>query len=400
MNRQPEPLLIVDDEKPILDTISRTLRKYPFQLATALSAQQAMELMEEKQLRPKVVISDQRMPGISGVEFLTWVREHYPEIVRVLLTGYGDLEIAKQAINQGGIYRYLEKPWDEEELVQTVQEGVNLYNLLKMTQIKVQELEKGLEKREERIKQLRREIKQLDEINQKLEGEYFQLWEDFLKLASSKQIQELSRELEFFLNNRLTSLALNLQLLFSLSYRDSSLYQGLLRMKSELEQIQAQLKDFFSFQEFAGEISNRSLNQIIYNTVYYYSRVYKKQIIEYGLEMGKADPLLEDTGVSLIHILLQIFSWLSLQLEPQALIWLRSNFSPKQAKITLEIIAKGIDPGKKRPAEELLNSNPLRSFLYLAGAKLELKEEEKQIVFKLTLPYPIFHFSEDRSIFK
>jgi len=393
MNYQTEPLLIVDDEKPILDSISRILRKYPFQLATALSARQAMELMEEKQLRPKVVISDQRMPGISGVEFLKWVREHHPEIVRVLLTGYGDLETAKQAINLGGIYRYLEKPWDEKELIQTVQEGVNLYNLLKMTQIKSQELEKGLEKRERKIKQLRREITELNQTYQELSKEYLQLWQDLFKFSFSGPLQELSRELEFILNNRLTSLLLNLELLLSHTHRESVFYQGLRAMKRELEEIQAQLKDFFSFQDLTGEKNRCSLNKIIYNTICIYNNIYKKRNIEYGVEMGKIDPLLENSQLILVSILLQVLSWLSFQLQPQAMLRLRSNYSPKTEKITIKIVARGIEPGKKVCPETLLSSNPLRSFLYLSKARAFVKEESDQIIFYLKIPYPCLRIS-------
>ncbi len=114
MSEKKLRLLIVDDEENILHALRRTLRKEPFEIETASNAREAAEKFYEKPF--DIVISDYKMPGINGLEFLKWVRDNYPDTIRIVLTGQADLEVAVEAINEGEIYRFFTKPWDDEEL--------------------------------------------------------------------------------------------------------------------------------------------------------------------------------------------------------------------------------------------------------------------------------------------
>ncbi len=120
-------ILYVDDDLEILDAAKRRCRKL-FEIVTAQSAQAGLDSLQEGNF--SVVLSDLRMPGMDGIQFLTKVRERSPETVRIMLTGNADLEAATQAVNDGNIFRFLTKPCSFELLVKTIQDGVNQYELV------------------------------------------------------------------------------------------------------------------------------------------------------------------------------------------------------------------------------------------------------------------------------
>jgi putative nucleotidyltransferase with HDIG domain len=115
-------VLFVDDEVNILKTLARLFRAEPVRVLTASSAAEALALLDTEPVQ--VVISDQRMPGTTGVRLLAQIRELRPEIVRILLTGHTEIAIAIEAINKGEIFRLLTKPWNDDELRATVRQAL------------------------------------------------------------------------------------------------------------------------------------------------------------------------------------------------------------------------------------------------------------------------------------
>ena len=113
-------LLIVDDEPNVCDSVHDLLRR-EFRVLKAHSAEEGYRLMQEEEVH--IVMSDQRMPQITGVELLTKVKSRYPQAVRMLFTGFADLESIIAAINQGHVFQFLKKPWQPEELRAAVQPG-------------------------------------------------------------------------------------------------------------------------------------------------------------------------------------------------------------------------------------------------------------------------------------
>src|SRR5690554_8010100 len=105
--------LVVDDEPDILDAIARLFRK-EYTVLTAQSVEEALKLIATHNVQ--VVMTDQRMPKMSGIEFLAELRQEHPEIVRVLFTGYSNISDVIDAINEGHVYRYISKPWKPVEL--------------------------------------------------------------------------------------------------------------------------------------------------------------------------------------------------------------------------------------------------------------------------------------------
>jgi signal transduction histidine kinase/CheY-like chemotaxis protein len=126
LDHREYPVLYVDDEPDNLRIFELTFRR-DFTVLTATNAKQGLELLSQHPVA--VVLSDQKMPGIEGVEFLRRVRELDPGVVRILVTAYGDAKILGDAINDGNIYRYLPKPWEPEDMRLTVRRAIESYAL-------------------------------------------------------------------------------------------------------------------------------------------------------------------------------------------------------------------------------------------------------------------------------
>jgi signal transduction histidine kinase len=120
-------ILVVDDEPDVVKSVQDLLR-LEFKVLGATRAKAAMEIMRTEEVH--VVMTDQRMPEITGVEFLRQIRGDYPEAIRLLFTGYADIRAVIDAINQGNVYRYITKPWDPEELETIIRQAVERYDLL------------------------------------------------------------------------------------------------------------------------------------------------------------------------------------------------------------------------------------------------------------------------------
>jgi DNA-binding NtrC family response regulator len=121
-------ILFVDDEVNILRALRRLFRRQPWQQEYVESGREALAVWDEK--GPfDVVVSDQRMPGMTGAELLREVRTRHPDSVRIILSGYAEFQSVLAAVNEGAIYKFLTKPWEDEVLLQTVQEAVELVDL-------------------------------------------------------------------------------------------------------------------------------------------------------------------------------------------------------------------------------------------------------------------------------
>jgi response regulator RpfG family c-di-GMP phosphodiesterase len=119
-------ILYVDDEENNLVSFKATFR-IKYNIKTAIGAEEARKILEENPI--EIIITDQRMPNTTGVEFLESILDKYPEAMRILLTGYADLNAVIDAVNKGKIFHYLTKPWNEEELDMTIKRAYDVYCL-------------------------------------------------------------------------------------------------------------------------------------------------------------------------------------------------------------------------------------------------------------------------------
>src|SRR6266702_4252355 len=147
MPRRRHVILVVDDEPDVVKSVQDLLR-LEYRVLGATRAKAAMEIMRDEEVH--VVMTDQRMPEMTGVEFLRQIRGDYPEAIRLLFTGYADIRAVIDAINQGNVYRYITKPWDPEELQSVIKQAAEQYDLLAerqrlLTELKTknEELEKA-----------------------------------------------------------------------------------------------------------------------------------------------------------------------------------------------------------------------------------------------------------------
>ena len=154
--RAPLSVLVVDDEQRSLETLRRTLDDH-FSVFTAASAEEGLAVMEREVVQ--IVVSDQRMPGSSGVEFLRGVRARWPDTVRLILSGYTEAQDIIAGINEAGIWQYLLKPWHPDQLLLTLQSAAELWRLQQENQRLTLELRASPEHLALRVANLRLKAK-------------------------------------------------------------------------------------------------------------------------------------------------------------------------------------------------------------------------------------------------
>lgn len=143
-------ILYVDDEQNNLTAFKATFRR-DFTVYTAISAEEGKKLLENETVH--ILITDQRMPVMTGVEFLESILDRYPDMIRILLTGYTDIEAVIDAINKGQVYRYITKPWDETELRITIKNAFEVYSLKKENKELLKKLKRANEQLEFLLRQ-------------------------------------------------------------------------------------------------------------------------------------------------------------------------------------------------------------------------------------------------------
>jgi two-component system probable response regulator PhcQ len=122
-------VLLVDDDKNVIHGLTRALRRQPYQIYTAQSGDEATWILKAHEI--DVIVTDEKMPGMSGCELLAWVAEHYPEVVRILLTGHASTETAIRAINEGAVYHIFTKPCRDVHLAVAIRKALEQRELLR-----------------------------------------------------------------------------------------------------------------------------------------------------------------------------------------------------------------------------------------------------------------------------
>jgi response regulator RpfG family c-di-GMP phosphodiesterase len=151
-------LLVIDDEMDVCDSVHDLLRQ-DYRVLKARSAEEGLKVMQDNEVH--IIMTDQRMPRVTGVELLTSVFKGQPRAVRMLFTGYADLDSIIQAINQGHIFKFLKKPWQPDELQQAVAEAAAEYDrLVEQTEL-LDHLKTELHQLRDRVVVLENEVSRL-----------------------------------------------------------------------------------------------------------------------------------------------------------------------------------------------------------------------------------------------
>jgi response regulator RpfG family c-di-GMP phosphodiesterase len=154
-------LLVVDDEPDVCDSVQDLLRR-EFRVLKAHSAEEGYRLMQEEEVH--IVMSDQRMPQITGIELLTRLKARHPHAIRMLFTGYADLESIITAINQGHIFQFLKKPWQPEQLIGAVRQAALEYDRLETMAMEREHLLEEVTELKQRVTALEQVVLQLQGV--------------------------------------------------------------------------------------------------------------------------------------------------------------------------------------------------------------------------------------------
>ena len=143
------PVLYVDDEEHNLISFAATFRK-EYKIYTAKNGNDAIEIMRQNDI--KLVITDQRMPEMTGIQLLEKLSPEFPDSIRMILTGFSDIEVIIDAINSGRVFRYITKPWDENELRMTLENARQLFELQSRNRSLMAELKQKVEEQDQTLK--------------------------------------------------------------------------------------------------------------------------------------------------------------------------------------------------------------------------------------------------------
>jgi response regulator RpfG family c-di-GMP phosphodiesterase len=213
-------LLLVDDEESITKSLQRTFRKEGYEICTATSGQEGLKRLKETEKPFSLIISDQRMPEMTGAQFLEKAKTIFPNAMRILLTGYSDIDAIVDAVNKGEIHRYLTKPWNDNDLLLQVRQSLEQYELVmenrrlvaltKRQNNKLRNLNKNLEEKvAERSREIVERNKELSRLNQELESSLYNTVRAFASLIEGhnpllaghgRRVSVMSRELSQLLD--------------------------------------------------------------------------------------------------------------------------------------------------------------------------------------------------------
>lgn len=171
-------LLLVDDEENITSALVRLLRRDGYRILRANSGKEGLELLAQNEVG--VIVSDQRMPEMTGVEFLSKAKELYPDTVRIVLSGYTELNSVTEAINRGAVYKFLTKPWEDELLRANVEEAFSRYEM-KMENVR---LNKEIQKANEEL------LRANQGLEQRVEGGRIEIAHNLKLLLVSQEVLE------------------------------------------------------------------------------------------------------------------------------------------------------------------------------------------------------------------
>lgn len=152
-------LLVVDDQEDIQEILMRLFTHLGYRVTTASGGAQALKALEE--VRPDLILADYFMPDMTGIAFFKRAQEVCPDAVRILMTGYADLEVALAAINEAKVYKFITKPWNDEDLILTVQRALEHYDLLLNSRAFAATLEMMVDEDIQEIERLRTALREI-----------------------------------------------------------------------------------------------------------------------------------------------------------------------------------------------------------------------------------------------
>jgi signal transduction histidine kinase len=235
-------ILVVDDEVRIVELLRRELGR-TYKVFTATSGQEALAILEQEPI--VLVIADQRMPGMSGTELMERIVQTYPDIVRILLTGYTDLNALVDAINRGQVYRYISKPWEPGELKIIVQQSIERHELREENRFLIEDLKK-------KNIELRHALQELQKAQNEL-----------IRAERLSTIGKMANMIVHDFKNPLTSLLGMTDLLLTCNIDDEERKNQYYKMiRKETERIIQMVQEILEYVKGGGPALNREQNDL------------------------------------------------------------------------------------------------------------------------------------------
>jgi len=302
MNVQTVRVLYIDDEENNLLAFKASFRRQ-YEIYTAISAVDGLKILQSVSVQ--VIIADQKMPGITGVEFFKSISETFPDPIRILLTGYTDIESLADAINHGDIYRYITKPWNDLELHNSIKNAYDAYKAKIDLRNKVAELEKTNDELNRFIYSISHELRAplvsvIGILNLvKMEnlyhssGEYWGL----IETCSNKLDYYIQKTLQYYKNNKTVSdkTAINFEKLISelidvYSYSDRDTHFSI-----NIDQQEQFVGDSFRIEVILGNLISNAIKYQRDN------ETYKKVSIDVKVNFQDAVISINDNGIGILN---------------------------------------------------------------------------------------------------
>lgn len=157
-------ILFVDDEEKVFNAFKRELSFLPIDIYYASNGEDALKILERESI--DILISDERMPGIKGSELISIVREKFPEVVSIIITGYSDFDAIIKAINSGQVYKYILKPWNKLEMIMTIKNALEF----KKDKVLIRKLKEQLQEKENLISSLEKKYPGISNVHKDEDG--------------------------------------------------------------------------------------------------------------------------------------------------------------------------------------------------------------------------------------
>lgn len=301
-------VLYVDDEENNLSSFKANFRRL-YEIYTATSGAGALDILSQTEVH--VVISDQRMPEMTGVELFKRVKKLYPEPIRILLTGYTDIEALAEAINEGDIYRYITKPWNEIELNNGIQNAYDVFKTRRELKDKVVELEKTNDELNRFIYSISHELRaplasalgvinlaKLDHVyNESEKGhEYWGLIED----CCARLDYNITSTLQYYKNSRYTNI------------KEEVDFQKLVNDLIVVHKLANNVEDKIKFEvnidqpeRFVGDVFRIEIiiGNLISNAIKYQNPDEKNKLIRIDVKVNRLDAIISitDNGLGILN---------------------------------------------------------------------------------------------------
>ena len=301
MNATTVKVLYIDDEENNLHAFKAGFRRQ-YEIYTAISAAEGLKILENVSVH--VIIADQRMPGITGVEFFKSITDTYPDPTRILLTGYTDIEALADAINEGHIYRYITKPWNELELHNSIKNAYDAYKSKIDLRNKILELEKTNDELNRFIYSISHELRAplvsvIGIVNLVKMEDLFESSGDYWKLietCSNKLDYYIQKTLQYYKNNKTKSdqspvdfqkLIDDLIGLYNYASKDT-------KFTVEVEQSETFIGDAFRIEVILGNLISNAIN---YQKI---NEPNKRVGINVKVDHQKAEISVSDNGIGIL----------------------------------------------------------------------------------------------------